>query len=675
MSWAASLCALYDANAWRAGNVENWNGKPVVLMPLGYDTMKAQIEVIIDGDGNFISARTLDKSEAETIVPYPDRRTSGVKALPLCDSLSYIAGDFLERITMFLDGETEKKKARTIHDIKNSFPSYINGLSEWCSSDFVTTKVMAVYKYVLRKSVIADLQKSGVLLPDDDGLLSDRKKILGVRIEKAFVRFRVYEKNVHQEETAIWLDKETQQCFIKYYLSTAKNKDLCYFTGNIELTAKTNPVKIRGEWDTKASLISSNDDSNFTYRGRFKTKDKNNGYNEALSVGYETSQKIHNALKWIIRRQGFIRDGVCLVTWESDLKELPQFYESAVGLLTALSTKDESLWDSEDVLFGESEADHSDTNYATARDLNLAIDGYAKNIEDTSHMVILALDSASPGRLAITYYRELETSAYLKNIRQWQESCCWRQEYFDKDKKYRRYEGIDSIKEIAKAVYGTEKEKLLTLPSNSDGKCPLLISAFDRLRPCIIDGEPIPPDIVRTAVMKASNPLAYEREFNYLRVLHTACSLIKKYYLEKGVIFNMVLDELCTDRSYLFGRLLAVAEKIERCTFDKGETRTTNAERYMRQFSQTPFRTWKIIRRNTQTYLNRLKPGSREYYKDLYGKIEGQFEPGCFEAKNALDGKFLLGYDCQREVLKFRKKDNVIVSDEEEITTISEEEE
>ena len=213
------------------------------------------------------------------------------------------------------------------------------------------------------------------------------------------------------------------------------------------------------------------------------------------------------------------------------------------------------------------------------------------------------------------------------------------------------------------------------MPSNSDGKCPLLISAFDRLRPCIIDGASIPPDIVRTAVMKASNPLAYEKEFNYLRVLHTACSLIKKNYLEKGVIFNMALDELCTDRSYLFGRLLAAAEKIERCTFDKGETRTTNAERYMRQFSQTPFRTWKIIRRNTQTYLNRLKPGSREYYKDLYGKIEGQFEPGCFEAKKPLDGKFLLGYDCQREVLKFRKKDDVIASDEDEINTISEEEE
>ena len=167
---------------------------------------------------------------------------------------------------MFLDGETEDDKARTIRDIKNSFPSYINGLSAWCSSDFVTTKVMAVYKYVLRKSVIADLQKSGVLLPDEDGFLSDRKKIKGARIEKAFVRFRVYERNVHQEETAVWLDKETQQAFIKYYLSTAQNKDLCYFTGNIELSAKTNPVKIRGEWDTKASLISSNDDQRQKYR-------------------------------------------------------------------------------------------------------------------------------------------------------------------------------------------------------------------------------------------------------------------------------------------------------------------------------------------------------------------------------------------------------------------------
>ena len=298
MSWATALCELYDTNAWRAGEAENWNGKALILMPLGYDTMKAQIEITIDEGGNFISARTLEQSEAETIVPYPDRRTSGVKALPLCDSLSYIAGDFLERVTMFFDGIPEKKKVRTISDIQKSFPSYISGLAAWCSSDYATPKVIAVYKYVSRQSVIEDLQKSCVLLPDSEGLVSDRKKIQGARIEKAFVRFRVYANDSSQGETAVWLDKKTQQNFIKFYLLTAKSKDLCYLTGKTELIAKTNPVKIRGEWDTKASLISSNDDTNFSYRGRFHTKDKNSGYNEALSVGYETSQKIHNALKF-----------------------------------------------------------------------------------------------------------------------------------------------------------------------------------------------------------------------------------------------------------------------------------------------------------------------------------------------------------------------------------------
>ena len=41
MSWVAALRDLYDRNAWRAGEVEIWNGKPLVLIPLGYDTMNA----------------------------------------------------------------------------------------------------------------------------------------------------------------------------------------------------------------------------------------------------------------------------------------------------------------------------------------------------------------------------------------------------------------------------------------------------------------------------------------------------------------------------------------------------------------------------------------------------------------------------------------------------------
>lgn len=135
----------------------------------------------------------------------------------------------------------------------------------------------------------------------------------------------------------------------------------------------------------------------------------------------------------------------------------------------------------------------------------------------------------------------------------------------------------------------------------------------------------------------------------------------------------MKLDEKCTDRSYLFGRLLAVAEKVERSTFERGETRTTNAERYMQQFSRTPFRTWELIRRNTQVYLKQLKPNSREYYKNLYGEITKLFEEGAFEARKALDGKFLLGYDCQRAALKYQKNDGANNAEYELVNTEREE--
>lgn len=52
------------------------------------------------------------------------------------------------------------------------------------------------------------------------------------------------------------------------------------------------------------------------------------------------------------------------------------------------------------------------------------------------------------------------------------------------------------------------------------------------------------------------------------------------------------LDKTSTDRSYLFGRLLAVADKLERDTFDMGEDRVTNAKRLWNMFSVRPYYTW-----------------------------------------------------------------------------------
>ena len=39
----------------------------------------------------------------------------------------------------------------------------------------------------------------------------------------------------------------------------------------------------------------------------------------------------------------------------------------------------------------------------------------------------MALDSATPGRMAITYYRELQASEFLERIRGWHEHMAWPQ--------------------------------------------------------------------------------------------------------------------------------------------------------------------------------------------------------------------------------------------------------
>ena len=684
MNWVSSLCALYDANAERAGQAEIWKKKTLVLFPMGYDTMEAQIEIHIDQEGNYLGAHLLEKDEAETLVPYPEGRTSGLKALPLFDSLSYVAGDLLEALTFYFpDAKNEKDKQSKIARLKGAFPLYLAGLKAWCDSPFSHPKVQAIYRYVSKETVAQDLIRSQVLPMDENGIVSDKVKVQNTSLDKAFVRFRVFmhdkrlpedildnRDNVH--DSAVWLDRSVQRSFINYYLSTFQAKDLCYMTGEYTPIAKTNPLKIRGKWDTKAKLISANDDTNFTYRGRFHTKEKETGYNEALSIGYVASQKAHNALKWIIRRQGFSRDGVCIVAWENALRALPDFYASAADILSQVP---ENAADGveveleEEVLFEEDEAEIPETNYVSAKKFNAALDGYKAKLGGISRMVVLALDSATPGRLAITYYKELASSRYLQNLGQWHKSCCWKHEYIQ-DKERKVYEGMASIREIALAIYGTEQGEdnnpQLKLSKNSDNKSPMLVAAFERLRPCIIDGAAIPRDMVRAAVLKASNPLAYKDKFNYHKVLHIACSMVKRLYWEKqqrkereGVILGMELDKTNQDRSYLYGRMLAVAERVERATYEKGETRITNAERYMQAFSRSPFRTWDIIWNNLQPYMKQLKPSTREYYKNLLGEITGLFVYEDRISNVLLDGKYLIGYDCQRTKLRRWPKEQI----------------
>ena len=117
----------------------------------------------------------------------------------------------------------------------------------------------------------------------------------------------------------VWEDSLVHDCFIAYTLSKTSDLGICYATGEVtQLTTKL-PAKIRNAGD-KAKLISSNDTSGYTFRGRFKNAE------QAVGIGYVTSQKAHNALRWLISKQGYRNDTERIVCWASKtIKTLEPF--------------------------------------------------------------------------------------------------------------------------------------------------------------------------------------------------------------------------------------------------------------------------------------------------------------------------------------------------------------
>ena len=189
----------------------------------------------------------------------------------------------------------------------------------------------------------------------------------------------------------------------------------------------------------------------------------------------------------------------------------------------------------------------------------------------------------------------------------------------------------------------------------------VLKEQVQRLVECMVDGRRIPYDLVCALTARASLPLAYSRG-NRERVLSTACAVIAKYYREKetekrGECITMKLDEKNRDRSYLFGRLLAVYEKVERSTYDREETRETNAIRLQSAFVNHPLQTCMTLEEMMNPYFQKLKPGLRDYYKNQIGDIFAALQEEDGNLLNqGLKETYLLGYYLQRAELNKKKE-------------------
>lgn len=124
----------------------------------------------------------------------------------------------------------------------------------------------------------------------------------------------------------------------------------------------------------------------------------------------------------------------------------------------------------------------------------------------------------------------------------------------------------------------------------------------------------------------------------------------------------MALEEDRKSRDYLYGRLLAIAERIEEVALNiGGESRPTTAARLMQRFADRPFSTWRNIELGLQPYMQRLQ-GKRAGFlanrKKELDMVHSAFLPDEFSSEKPLSGEFLLGYHCQKQDWRNKKETN-----------------
>lgn len=310
MSWVNDLISLYDSNSDAAGKIfSDRNGKQYTLFPLYHSSAMADIEVTITSKGKFVTAALIEKENKFTVIPVTEEsnsRTANVAPHPLFDTLLYLAEGY---------GKIVREPKKNINDYHRV---YMQRLWEWMMSAYTHKTVHAVYHYLESGSLLNDLTEVKVITLDDKGFIADKNP-------KPFVRFLIAEDD-SEEPVRCWDDRSLQDSWIQYYISIERPEVLDYLTGRRQRECVSHPKKIRNDGDS-AKLFSGADKINFTYRGRFAAKP------EAVTIGEESSQKIHSALNWIIRKQGKAFDSMTLVVWENSNKDIPAWDDGTEDII------------------------------------------------------------------------------------------------------------------------------------------------------------------------------------------------------------------------------------------------------------------------------------------------------------------------------------------------------
>lgn len=696
MSWLQRLYQTYEL----ASQNEEIQAQERSLMPYYHVNQNVQIIVTINDKGDFVNAEICRDGNGKVkssylVIPATNdsaNRTSGAVAHPLSDKLQYVGKDFFAYST----------------NKKDVYPLYEQELSAWCESKYTHPKAQAVLSYVQRGTLVKDLLEANVLIvnPDDtsklaypeqasdypDSLLSSLNKNKGVFDQgAAFIAWRVTAtelgKQAEHGVSETWRDESLFESWQQFYATLDSTDGFCYITGKDSPLASKHPNRILRS-ATNAKLISANDLSSFTFLGRFTDDEKSikaHGL-QGANISAVVTEKAHAALSWLLARQGREDAGQAIVAWAISGDETPQPTQEinenepfdveenveSVSLeeeeINPFAMTDDEEFDGidDEVEYGEidettvnekasNNLTHSNNLGQTfATHLNNTMQGYRQQLDSHDQISIITLDAATPGRMAVTYYHETMPNDYIDALECWYQQFSWYATYKDAETNAHKLTIKAPIpKLIAQVAYGSRVSDALKK------------QVVSQVLPCIVEGEArqFPWQLVDLCIKRACNPLALEH-WEWEQALGVACALYRGYHLRqsdnKKRSYTMALQTDYNSRDYLYGRLLAVAEDIESLAlYIASEKRNTTAQRYMQQFANRPFTTWRNIELALKPYENRLKSNRAGYLanmQDLLDQIMSRFDVEDFNNDSALSGEFLLGYHSQKMQIKLDKQ-------------------
>ena len=692
MSWLQRLYQTYEL----ASKNEEIQAQDHALMPYYHVNQNIQIIATINNKGDFVRAEICREDSGKVKSKYlaipatndSANRTSGAVAHPLSDKLQYVAKDFYS----YSDNK------------KDVYPLYEEVLSTWCESEYAHPKAQAVLNYVQKGTLVKDLLNAKVLIadPEDnnklaypeqagdypDSILSSLNKNKGVFDQgAAFVSWQVINSELSSQakpsQAETWKDDSLFDSWQQFYATLDSTDGFCYITGQNRPLASKHPNRILRS-ATNAKLISANDMDSFTFLGRFtdnKASIKAQGL-QGANISAVVTEKAHAALSWLLARQGREEAGQAVVAWaisgEETLQPTEPLNKSATfDVVKNAEQSEQMLFESDDIdefenMDSEDDEDseqeiagtdkeaplpfkHSNNlGHLFATHLNNTMQGYRQKLDAHDQISIITLEAATPGRMAVTYYHESMPNDYIDALESWHRQFAWYFTYADPESGERKLTlKAPTPKQISQVAYGARLSDALKK------------QVVSQVLPCIVEGaaRQFPWQLVDLSIKRACNPLALDN-WEWEQAISIACALYRGYYLRqsesKKRSYTVALQTDYTSRDYLYGRLLAVAEDIESLAlFIAGEKRNTTAQRYMQQFANRPFTTWRNIELALKPYENRLKSNRGGYLankQDLMDQIMSLFNVADFTNDAALSGEFLLGYHSQKMQIKLDKQ-------------------